>query len=86
VITLHRLNRQEFVLNAELIETLESTPDTLITLTDGKKLLVPDAIGDIVAAVVNYRRLCNGTLRIVTEEKTVLPSDSASMAADAPLE
>jgi flagellar protein FlbD len=80
VITLHRLNRQEFVLNADLIETIESTVDTLITLTDGKKLLVPDSVDDIVKAVVAYRQLCNGTVRVVREQKAA--SDD-SMAGDA---
>jgi len=86
VITLHRLNRQEFVLNADLIETLEATPDTLITLTDGKKLLVPDKIADIVASVVTYRQLCNGAVRIVTGENAAQHPDSAPLAPDRPIE
>ena len=32
----------EFVLNAEVIETIEQTPDTVITLTNGKKLIVEE--------------------------------------------
>lgn len=69
MIPLHRLHNQEFVLNADLIETIEATPDTLITLTDGKKLLVLDTIADIVERVVGYRQLCNSTIRVVREEK-----------------
>jgi flagellar protein FlbD len=81
VITLHRLNRQEFILNADLIETLEATPDTLITLTDGKKLLVLDPIGDIVSAVMAYRRQCNGAIRVLHEEKTEASIDGTGEGA-----
>jgi flagellar protein FlbD len=40
MIPLHRLSGVEFFLNPDLILTVESTPDTLITLTNGVKLLV----------------------------------------------
>ena len=40
MIRLQRLNKEQFVLNADLIETLEATPDTVVTLTTGKKLMV----------------------------------------------
>jgi flagellar protein FlbD len=69
VITLHRLNQQEFVLNADLIETLESTPDTLVALTTGKKMIVRDTIPDVVARVVAYRQLCHSAIQVVQTEK-----------------
>lgn len=58
MIKLTRLKNQdhEFVLNAELIETIEETPDTVITLTNGKKILVEEAIDEIVRKVMEYRR------------------------------
>ena len=46
----------EFVLNAEIIETIEETPDTVITLTNGKKLIVNEAMEEIVRRVMKYRR------------------------------
>ena len=46
----------EFVLNAEIIETIEETPDTVITLTNGKKLIVDESMDDIVRRVMAYRR------------------------------
>jgi flagellar protein FlbD len=69
MITLHRLNKQEFVLNADLIETIEATPDTLVTLTTGKKLIVRDAIADILGRVISYRQLCHGAIQVVHTEK-----------------
>lgn len=46
----------DFILNAELIETIEETPDTVITLTSGKKLIVEETMDEIVRRVMDYRR------------------------------
>lgn len=46
----------EFVLNAEIIETIEETPDTVVTLVNGKKLLVDESMDDVVRRVMKYRR------------------------------
>ena len=46
----------EFVLNAEIIETVEETPDTVVTLTNGKKFIVEESMDDIVRRVMKYRR------------------------------
>ena len=77
MITLHRLNKQEFVLNSDLIETIESTPDTLVTLTTGKKLLIRDAVQDVIGRVINYRQLCNSAIRVLHEEKKDAAPDTA---------
>jgi flagellar protein FlbD len=69
MITLHRLNKQEFVLNADLIETVESTPDTLVTLLNGKKIIVRDQIQDLVGKVIAYRQLCHGSIQVVHADK-----------------
>jgi flagellar protein FlbD len=60
VITLHKLSGEPLVLNAELIETVESTPDTLITLVDRRRLMVAEPVEDVVAAVVGYRQAISG--------------------------
>ena len=46
----------EFILNAEIIETIEETPDTVVTLTNGKKLIVDEPMDEIVRRVMKYRR------------------------------
>ena len=48
--------KDEFVLNAELIERIEERPDTVVTLTNGKKLLVEESMEEIVRKVMQYRR------------------------------
>ena len=53
----------EFVLNAELIETVEETPDTVITLVNGKKVLVEESMDEVVRMVIRYRQQIGGSLR-----------------------
>jgi flagellar protein FlbD len=51
-----RLNGVEYWLNPHLIETLESTPDTTITLITGKKLVVKEAPQEILKEIIEYRQ------------------------------
>jgi flagellar protein FlbD len=44
-----------FLLNADLIERVDSTPDTVITLVDGKKYVVTESMGQVMDAVLAYR-------------------------------
>ena len=53
----------DMVLNAELIETIEETPDTVITLTTGKKLIVEESMDEIVRRVMDYKRALNRNSR-----------------------
>ncbi len=46
----------EFILNAEIIETIEQTPDTVVTLINGKKLIVEENMEEVVRRVMTYRR------------------------------
>ena len=55
MITLTRLSGSVFLLNADLIERVDSTPDTVVTLVDGKKYVVSESMTEIVDAVVAYR-------------------------------
>lgn len=63
MIELTKLQDQKIVVNAELIEFIESTPDTMITTTSGKKLIVKETVDDVIAKVVSYRRLCRPITR-----------------------
>ncbi len=56
MITVTRLNDQPLVLNAELIKTVESTPDTLITLINGDRMMVKESMDEIVRKAVEYGR------------------------------
>lgn len=50
-----RLDGSEIVINADLIETMEPTPDSVITLVDGTKYLVKESISDIIAKIQDFR-------------------------------
>jgi len=56
MIALNRLNNQPIMVNADLIETLEATPDTVVTLTSGNKLIVRDTPEEIAAKIIEYKR------------------------------
>lgn len=55
MITLTRLSGQEFVLNSDLIERVDCTPDSVVTLVDGTKYVVLESLAEIVAAVRRHR-------------------------------
>ncbi|MGB3367871.1 MAG: flagellar FlbD family protein [Acidaminobacteraceae bacterium] len=56
LISLTRLNGKIFILNSELIEFIEETPDTVISLTSGKKIVVSESVDDTIDKIVKYRR------------------------------
>ncbi len=61
MIALNRLGSSSapFVLNADLIKTVESVPDTVVTLVSGEKLLVRESVDEVVDRVKHYRRSCH---------------------------
>lgn len=56
MIPVSRLDGTRFYLNSDLIETIESTPDTVVTLTSQKKLIVRESPHDLIEALVAFRR------------------------------
>jgi flagellar protein FlbD len=55
MIELTRLNGNPMVLNSDLIKTAESSPDTMLTLITGEKLIVREECGEVVERVLAYR-------------------------------
>jgi flagellar protein FlbD len=72
VIWLTRLNGKRFVVNCELIKFAEETPDTVLTLEGGEKLMVREKVTEVVEATVRYRQ------RITQEPPGKPPEGSAS--------
>lgn len=72
MIKLTRLDNREMVINADLIETIEATPDSIITLLTGKKIIVKDTVDEIVEKVVKYREVVKPIIvRPVEYQKSV---------------
>ena len=57
MIALTHLDGHRIVLNADLVERLEALPDTVITLTSGKRVIVRDTVDDIVDKVTAYKHM-----------------------------
>ncbi|WP_455714415.1 flagellar FlbD family protein [Anaerosporobacter sp.] len=56
MIEVTRLNGVKFSVNCDLIETVEETPDTVITLTNGKKFVVSEKMEQIRNLVIDFKR------------------------------
>ncbi len=61
MIYITKLNHEEVLLNNDLIEQIEETPDTVITLTTGKKLVVVESMRDIYAKVMEAKQIARQT-------------------------
>lgn len=56
MVKLEKLDGRTFVLNSDLIEHMESTPDTVITITSGKKYIVSNTVDEVIDKIVKYRK------------------------------
>lgn len=61
MIHLTRLNHTSVILNSDLIENIQSTPDTVITLTNGRNYMVLESPGDIIQRIIEFRRMIRVT-------------------------
>jgi flagellar protein FlbD len=60
MIYLTRINHLSLVLNSDLIEHIEATPDTVISLTTGQKIIVLETPAEIVDRVIKFRQAVLG--------------------------
>jgi len=56
MIELSLINDTRIVLNSDLIEFIEATPDTVISLSNGKKLIVRESVSEVIGKIVEFRR------------------------------
>jgi len=56
MIRLTRLNNQALTVNSDLIKFVEQSPDTLITLVTGEKIVVRESVEEVLARVIEFRR------------------------------
>jgi flagellar protein FlbD len=61
MIQLTRINRTALVLNSDLIEHMEVTPDTVISMTNGQKFMVRESADELISKVIAFRKsICEG--------------------------
>jgi len=58
MITVTRLNNQPITINADIIEFVEATPDTIISTLTGKKILVKESVEEVIEKIITYRQKC----------------------------
>jgi flagellar protein FlbD len=69
MIQLTKINGHQIVLNSDLIEYIEETPDTIITLNNNDKVIVKDHMSEIIEKVVRYRRTLAGLVDMEHERR-----------------
>jgi flagellar protein FlbD len=59
MIAITKLNEQELIINCDLIELIESTPDTTITMTTGRKVIAKESIETVLDKIAAYKKRLN---------------------------
>ncbi|MBI4801260.1 MAG: flagellar FlbD family protein [Elusimicrobia bacterium] len=65
MIKLQKLNGVDVIVNADLIESIEAAPDTVINLATGNRFLVKNSVDDVVAKVVEYKKKIHSGGKVV---------------------
>ncbi len=69
MIHVHLLNDNKIVLNSDLIEMIEATPDTVISLSTGKKVIIRESVEELISMVVEYRKMLTRPIEERCQEK-----------------
>jgi flagellar protein FlbD len=64
MIQVTRINRTPLVLNSDLIEHVEATPDTVISLTNGQKFMVLESADEVIRKVIRFRKEIQTDLQV----------------------
>ena len=80
MILLTRLNGVPFAVNADLIERVEHTPDTVVTMVDGRKHVVGESTDQVIERIVNFR----AAILVAADKLQSAPTGGASATAAVP--
>ncbi len=81
MIELTRLNGRPMVLNSDLIKTAEASPDTMLTLINGEKLIVREEIAEVMERVLAYRARLLAVVAQTTASNSAIWSASRALAS-----
>ncbi len=56
MIKITKISKKEITINSDLIEKIESNPDTTITMTTGRKIICIESVDDIIDKVIEFKR------------------------------
>lgn len=81
MIVVTRLNGPQFAVNPDLLQRVESTPDTILTLIDGTKYIVAESMEAVTQLVVDYRaRVVATTMALAQESAAAVEAVQEAMA------
>jgi flagellar protein FlbD len=80
MIPVKRLNGKEFYVNPHIIETIEETPDTVITFVTGTKVVVLERAEEIIVRIAHYRALLGDAGREIIPPNVFRQDDDGSKA------
>ena len=69
MLILTKINQAQIAVNPDLIQYIEETPDTVITMTNDEKVVVKESIGEIIEKVVSFRRYVNNLVETEYERQ-----------------
>jgi len=61
MILITRFNGTQYYLNAELIQSVEATPDTIITLSNNTKVVIKEPVKEVINKIIEYQRMVRNT-------------------------
>ncbi len=64
MIKVTRINDAPITINAEMVEFVEATPDTIITMTNGKKVFVKETVDDVIEKIIRFKQRCHENVKI----------------------
>ena len=76
MIRVSRLNKEYFLVNSDLIEFVEETPNTVISMASGRKIVVSEPADEVKRLIIEFKRLTNGFYDVhKAEEKREEPRE-----------
>lgn len=87
MIKLTRLNGNEFVVNCDLIENVEATPDTIVSLSTNQRYVVRERVDEVIERVAEFKRRCHPDarlfLKVPAAQEAEAPAESVALDTEA---
>jgi flagellar protein FlbD len=82
MIRVSRLNKEHFFVNCDLIEFVEETPNTIISMASGRKIVVSENADEVKRLIIEFKRLANGVEDICAPERQHAQAPQQGAAAE----
>lgn len=82
MIRVSRLNKEHFFVNCDLIEFVEETPNTIISMASGRKIVVSENADEVKRLIIEFKRLANGVEDFCAPERQQAQAPQQDAAAE----